>query len=183
MTSLRAYCLNAFGKKGRNSSRPVRSRRTSSPHESSLVRMGRPMRSWGMVFYLTQRRRERRAGGPRAPRRRKREGRACRGRRCPVRAAESGRAALVAAADVPFEIPKGWVWCKLGGICEILGVKRKPIAKKIESPDHIHTTVQLVFKIMSQGIFLTSHWCYWAKTEQNGGKETNLHFVLMGKYG
>ena len=30
--------------------------------------------------------------------------------------AQSGRAALVAAADVPFEIPKGWVWCKLGDI-------------------------------------------------------------------
>ena len=30
--------------------------------------------------------------------------------------AQSGRAALVAAVEVPFEIPKGWVWCKLGDI-------------------------------------------------------------------
>ena len=48
--------------------------------------------------------------------------------------AQSERAALVAAADVPFEIPKGWVWCKLGDICEILDAKRKPITKKDRKP-------------------------------------------------
>ena len=34
----------------------------------------------------------------------------------------------------PFELPKRWVWCKLGAICEILDSKRKPITKKDRKP-------------------------------------------------
>ena len=46
---------------------------------------------------------------------------------CP-HAAESGRAALVAAIDVPFEIPASWRWVRLGSIFEIArGGSPRPI--------------------------------------------------------
>ncbi len=106
-----------------------------------------------MVFYLTQRRRERRARGPRLSRPQMSRSRFRKG-----------------GCGVSWEIYAKF-WTQNGN----------QLQKKIESPDHIHTTVQLVFKIMSQGIFLTSHWCYWAKTEQNGGKGDKSAFCVDGR--
>ena len=40
----------------------------------------------------------------------------------------------MSAVNVPFEIPKGWAWARLGEICEVLDTKRKPITKKDRIP-------------------------------------------------
>ena len=40
----------------------------------------------------------------------------------------------MSAVNVPFEIPKGWTWARLGEICEVLDTKRKPITKKDRIP-------------------------------------------------
>ena len=48
-------------------------------------------------------------------RRGRRDGRAA----CP-HAAESGRAALVAAVEVPFDLPDGWAWTRLDDLCPLI---------------------------------------------------------------
>lgn len=44
---------------------------------------------------------------------------------------------------VPFEVPEGWVWCRLGDICEISGGKRVPNGYRLlKTPtDHIYIRV------------------------------------------
>ena len=48
--------------------------------------------------------------------------------------AVTGGPTSVSAVNVPFEIPKGWAWARLGEICEVLDTKRKPITKKDRIP-------------------------------------------------
>ena len=50
-----------------------------------------------------------------------------------ARRAQSGRAALVAAVDVPVELPQGWAWTRLEEIsCTICGKKNQILAKEIK---------------------------------------------------
>ena len=53
---------------------------------------------------------------------------------CP-HAAESGKAALVADIDVPFEIPENWRWVRLGDICAKIGAGSTPLGgRKVYVP-------------------------------------------------
>ena len=36
--------------------------------------------------------------------------------------------------EIPFDLPRGWVWCRLGEVCEVLDSKRKPITKCDRKP-------------------------------------------------
>ena len=47
------------------------------------------------------------------------------------------------ADEVPFELPEGWCWCRLGTITTVLGGKRIPAGRKLslEKTDHIYIRV------------------------------------------
>ncbi len=47
------------------------------------------------------------------------------------------------ADEVPFELPDGWCWCRLGTITTVLGGKRIPAGRKLslEKTDHIYIRV------------------------------------------
>ena len=36
--------------------------------------------------------------------------------------------------EIPFDLPRSWVWCRLGEVCEVLDSKRKPITKCDRKP-------------------------------------------------
>lgn len=36
--------------------------------------------------------------------------------------------------NAPYDVPEGWSWCKLGGLCEVLDSQRRPITKSSRKP-------------------------------------------------
>jgi type I restriction enzyme S subunit len=49
----------------------------------------------------------------------------------------------IEADEIPFELPEGWVWCRLGEVCEIKGGKRVPAGYQLlEIPtEHVYIRV------------------------------------------
>ena len=55
----------------------------------------------------------------------------------------SGKDAVCIEDEIPFELPEGWAWCRLGEICELKGGKRIPagLSATKEKTEHIYIRV------------------------------------------
>ena len=55
----------------------------------------------------------------------------------------SGKEAVCIEDEIPFEVPEGWAWCRLGEICELKGGKRIPagLSATKEKTEHIYIRV------------------------------------------
>lgn len=49
----------------------------------------------------------------------------------------------VADEEIPFEIPRGWKWCRLGEIVTVLGGKRIPAGRQLTSENTGHKYIRV----------------------------------------
>ena len=45
--------------------------------------------------------------------------------------------------EIPFEVPKGWEWCRLGNISSVYGGKRIPAGRKLSTSDTGHKYIRV----------------------------------------
>ena len=98
--------------------------------------------------------------------------------------AESGRAALVATIDVPFEIPESWRWVRLGNICASIadGDHQPPPQQSEGVPFLVISNVSSGTLDFSSTRFVSDEY-FKSLTTERKPKRGDLLVTVTGSYG